>query len=63
MPSMSPSFVKQSESNKDPHKIICEAYGCEELATETIGVDVGTFGILEFNLCAKCVIKFLETAV
>jgi hypothetical protein len=44
----------QLESNEK----ICEAYDCDEIATVTIEVSAGEFGIVELKVCEDCVSKF-----
>ena len=41
---------------------ICDAFGCNELTKDTIEVNAGTFGIVELNVCKKCVSKFEDSS-
>jgi hypothetical protein len=37
---------------------ICEAYGCDNLATTQIEVQAGKYGTIPLNLCTDCVELF-----
>jgi hypothetical protein len=39
---------------------ICDAAGCNELATQQIEVDAGRFGTVTLFVCKYCVEKFLD---
>ena len=41
------------------NKPICEAVGCEELASEQITVNAGEFGTLILSVCTNCIGKFI----
>ena len=39
---------------------ICEAAGCEQIATEQIEVSAGKFGTVTLFVCPNCVGKFTD---
>jgi hypothetical protein len=41
--------------------MICEAFECYDIATETIVVPVGKFGTINLNLCSKCALTKFQT--
>jgi hypothetical protein len=49
-----------SELEPQVNKLICEAVGCEQLASEQITVNVGEFGTLILSVCRNCIGKFLD---
>jgi hypothetical protein len=42
---------------------ICEAYGCNNVATKQITVSAGNFGNIDLNFCNNCVSKFNDSIV
>lgn len=55
--SISQLVTEQVESN-----IICEAWDCNEVATKTIGVNAGTYGVIQLYVCRDCISKFEDTS-
>jgi hypothetical protein len=39
---------------------ICEASGCQALATEKLSVTAGPFGVITLEICPACVTKFAD---
>jgi len=39
---------------------ICEASGCQAIATEKLSVTAGPFGVITLELCPACVTKFAD---
>jgi len=39
----------------------CEAYGCNNEATNQITVSVGSYGVIDLNLCKICVPQFSDS--
>ena len=52
----------ETVSQLDPqiNKPICEALGCEELASEQVTVNAGEFGTLILSVCTNCIGKFID---
>ena len=40
------------------NNVICEGYGCSEIAATKINVKVGNLGSISLHLCTNCVKKF-----
>ncbi len=40
---------------------ICEASGCQAVATEKLSLTAGPFGVITLELCPACVTKFAKT--
>lgn len=53
----------ETDNDLDIHvdKLLCEAVGCEKIATEQITVNAGEFGTLILSVCKNCTEKFLDS--
>ncbi len=50
----SPSWKRQIHANK----IVCDALGCMNEATERVNIDAGKLGTFSLRVCSICVPKF-----
>jgi hypothetical protein len=57
----SPDAVLSSRPDKNFSRQICEAYRCNNNATNQVTVNVGRLGDINLNLCKSCVPKFKNT--
>ncbi|MGC2426908.1 MAG: hypothetical protein WA421_07725 [Nitrososphaeraceae archaeon] len=48
------------QSRLENDRLICEAAGCEEQATEEIKISAGKYGTLVLSIYSKCVRKFQD---
>ncbi len=46
------------DTTQQTTKVICNAFGCWDKATEKVNVEAGKFGLITLQVCKNCLSKF-----